>query len=128
MLHVPGLFIAESEGRGRGVFTAQELQEGDIIEICPLIMIPPQEVPIMDKTIVHDYYFLDPEIPGGACIALGYGSIYNHNNKPNAEIRVDSSNQNMNIECIRPIHPGDEIFIDYIGSGKNAPNLWFIPV
>jgi len=51
MLHIPGLYIANSENRGRGVFTAQDLSKGDLIEICPLLLIPKKEVAKIHKTI-----------------------------------------------------------------------------
>ena len=56
MLHIPGLYIANSSNRGRGVFTAQEIETGDLIEICPLLIIPKKDVSAIHKTVLHDYY------------------------------------------------------------------------
>jgi hypothetical protein len=82
MLHIPGLYISFSKKRGRGVFTAQDLNKGDLIEVCPLLVIPKKDVKTVHKTIIHDYYFLMKKPKGSACLALGYGSIYNHKKNP----------------------------------------------
>jgi len=125
MLQKPGLFVTYSEGKGRGVFTAQDIGVGDLIEVCPIILIPQAQLQQIHETIMHDYYFLWPGEDGAACIALGLGSIYNHDAKPNAEIVFDISKKEIELKCIKAIAAGEEIFIDYTGADKNAPDLWF---
>ena len=58
MIHIPGLFIAQTESKGRGVFTSEDLAIRDLIEICPVLKIPVGQLPYLDLTIIHDYYFL----------------------------------------------------------------------
>lgn len=116
----------QSKGRGRGVFTAANINKGDLIEICPVIIIPPKEVKLLDKTELHDYYFCWPKPTKSACIALGYGSIYNHSSKPNAEIVLDLETRSLQFHCIKKIKAGSEILIDYSGGEKKeAKKLWF---
>lgn len=126
MLHIPGLYITETEERGRGVFSAQDLDREDIVEVCPLIIIPAKDLEKIHQTILHDYYFLypDPEKEGMACIALGYGSLYNHSSTPNAIVDFDLDNQQIQIRCIDNIEAGAEILINYNGDGEGK-NLWF---
>ncbi len=124
MLHIPGLYIADSAGRGRGVFTAHELNKGDVIELCPIIVVPPSQLETLHQTILHDYYFLWPDPKGSACIVLGYGSIYNHHSSPNAKVVMHLSSQEIGIECIHSIEAGEEILIDYQG-GDRKNLLWF---
>ena len=123
MLHIPGLYIAESEGRGRGVFTAVDIDKGDIIEYCPLIIIPPAQLKLIDKTIFFDYYYNWPDPKGAACIPLGYGSIYNHSNEPNAEIVLDIEGKVLQFHCLKKTEAGTEIFVDY--KGGEEEELWF---
>ncbi|MBK8348499.1 MAG: hypothetical protein IPL08_13115 [Saprospiraceae bacterium] len=40
MHQIPGLYIADSDDKGRGVFTSIDISAGDTIEICPVIAIP----------------------------------------------------------------------------------------
>lgn len=125
MLHIPGLFIAESPERGRGVFTAQEVGEGDIIEFCPVLLVPEEQVGTIHSTTLHDYYFLWPDGKGSAAILLGYGSLYNHSSTPNAKVFFDIEARSVEIRCIRNISPGDEILINY-REGEDEPEaLWF---
>ena len=128
MLHIPGLYIAHIETKGRSVFTAQNIQPGEVIEVCPVIMIPPEDTDRLHNSSLHDYYFIWPDNSGSTCIALGYGSIYNHSSKPNADVTFDLDEKSIVISCIKPIAAGDEILIDYQGSVKNAPDLWFDPI
>ena len=125
MQHIPGLYIADSDGRGRGVFTAHEVHEGDLIEICPTIMIPAEQLALIDQTILYDYYFLWPGDEGLSCLALGYGSIYNHAELPNASITFDLSEFTIIVMAIKDIEAGGEIFLNYQGEVENPPDLWF---
>ena len=126
MLQVPGLYIGLSEGRGRGVYTAGELNPGDVIEICPLIIIPASEVRNLDQTVLFNYYFLWNEPTGGACLPGGLGCFYNHSSNPNADAEMDIANESLNFICNKNIKPGDEVFIDYTNAGKGK--LWFDPI
>jgi len=123
MLHVPGLYITETEKKGRGVFTLHPLQKGDLIELCPIIILPNQDRSLIDKTFLYHYYFLSPQKE--VCIVLGYGSIYNHSSQPNAEIMFDTENQKVEIHCIETVEKCGEILINYTGELKDAPELWF---
>jgi len=77
MLHVPGLYIAPAN-HGRGVFCGHDISKDDIIEVCPIIKIPKGQLENIDPTIIYEYYFLWEEEGYEACLALGYGSLYNH--------------------------------------------------
>jgi len=125
MLHVPGLYIVYQECKGRSVFTSIPLREGDLIEICPVIVIPSVEVPVIHKTFLHDYYFLWGENMKSCAIALGYGSLYNHEVDPNANFLLDFENEHIEIHAIKDIEAGEEITINYHGEPGDDEPLWF---
>jgi len=125
MLHIPSLYVAESRGRGRGVFTAEVIDNESLIEICPLLVIPSEQVSTIHQTIFHDYYFLLPDSDGGACIPLGYGCLYNHSETPNAEVRIDMENKQIEIHAIENILAGAEVFIDYQDGDREFEEVWF---
>lgn len=125
MQRIEGLFIAESSSKGRGVYSSVDIQEGDLIEICNIIIIPKRELPIIHKTVLHDYYFLWGEDLDDCAIALGYGSLYNHEIYPNANFILDIQNKTIDIEAIKPIKAGEEITINYHGEPGNEDKLWF---
>lgn len=125
MQQIPGLYILKSEGKGRGVYTAGDIFEGSTIEVCPLIIIPEEHVETIHKTVLHDYYFRWGAHQKQAAILLGYGSLYNHSNEPNARaILLDADNEIL-IESIRTINSGEEITIDYFDDESAKEHVWF---
>lgn len=126
MLHIPHLYIADTNEKGRGVFTAEGLEPGDFIEACPIIKIPHDQIKLMDQTILYDYYFSWEEPGYKGCVVLGYGSLYNHSPEANAQFIVDYVDDMIKIVCDKPIAAGGEITIDYTGEGlMDAKDLWF---
>ncbi|MEL6988949.1 MAG: SET domain-containing protein [Bacteroidota bacterium] len=122
--HVPSLFVAKNN-KGRGIFTTEKINKGDLIEVCPLIIIPKDQVKQIHESKLHDYYFLWGEDQKEIAIALGYGSLYNHQLHPNADFLLDLVNETIDIFCIKDIGAGEEITINYHGEdGANDP-LWF---
>jgi SET domain-containing protein len=125
MHQIPGLYISDINDKGRGVFTAQEIPDGALIEVCPVLVIPKSELPVIHKTVLHDYYFLWGEDMDACAIALGFGSIYNHEVHPNANFILDMENQTIDIVAIRDIQPGEEITLNYHGEPGIEDTLWF---
>ncbi len=124
---LPGLYYLETESRGRSVFTSEDIVQGSIIEICPVIIISPEETQVIHKTQLHDYYFIWDMETGSSAIALGYGSLYNHSESPNVEFELDKSNQTIRFLALRNIQAGDELTADYIAAKDEGVTLWFDP-
>lgn len=122
-LHIPSLYIAPSPKGGRGVFTAETIETGSIIEICPVIVLNGDDMTKIHQTRLHDYYFLWGE---NACaIALGYGSLYNHSSDSNADYYMDFERETIDVICIRDIGAGEEITVNYVDGGDQRSALWF---
>jgi len=125
MHQIPGLFITHSSDKGRGVFTSIDITEGDVIEVCPVIIVPRAELPIIHKSVLHDYYFLWGEHMDECAIALGFGSLYNHEIYPNANFILDIENETIDIVAIKGIKSGEEITLNYNGEPGDETTLWF---
>lgn len=125
MHQVPGLYVASTDHAGRGVFTNEEIKIGDLIEICPIIPIPKYQLPIIHKTVLHDYYFLWGEELDQCAIALGLGSLYNHKINPNANFILDIEHNTIDIIAIKDIAAGQEITLNYHGDPGIEDGLWF---
>jgi len=123
-MQIPNLYVAQTV-HGRGVFTAAPVEKGSIIEICHIIVIPKEELPIIHKTTLHDYYFVWGKEMENCAIALGFGSLYNHAVNPNANFILDLSNNTIDIEAIKNIEPGEQITINYHGQPGDEEKLWF---
>lgn len=123
-MQIPNLYIAQTDF-GRGVFTATPIPAGSVIEICHVILIPKAELPIIHKTVLHDYYFLWGQDMQQCALALGYGSLYNHAIHPNANFILDLGQDTIDIEAIKDIAAGEEITINYHGDPGDEEKLWF---
>ncbi|MEL6356545.1 MAG: SET domain-containing protein [Bacteroidota bacterium] len=121
--HLPFLYIASSKRGGRGVFTAREIPAGTTIELAPVIVLDLADTECIHDTRLHDYYFLWGE--EGSAIALGYGSLYNHSRRPNADFRMDFERKEIKFFALHDIIPGKEILINYTDEEDERTRLWF---
>ena len=117
------IYVASSGLHGRGVFTDEPLAKGDLIEVCPVMVIPPDQRPLIDQSVFSGYYFEWDEGAGG--LAMGFGSYYNHSYKPNARYDPGEEEATMLFTAIKPIQPGAEITINYNGDPRSRKKLWF---
>jgi len=122
---IPHIFVAHSQLHGRGVFTGVSISAGSIIEICPILYLPAEDIGSLQNTVINDYYFeWGQDLEAGA-LALGYGSIYNHSFTSNANYQVDMEANILYIHALRDILPGEEITINYNGNPEDDSPLWF---
>lgn len=119
------IYVAPSELHGQGVFAARAIEPGEIIEICPVLLFPKQELEFIRRTVLEDYYFDWGDDGQWYAIALGYGSLYNHSYEPNAEYGMDFGASTIDVYCIQPIPAGMEICINYNGDSENKTLVWF---
>ena len=107
------LVIRRVRGRGRGVFAGRTFAVGELIEVCPVIPLTEAEATTCATTVLDDYFF--EWGPNGAAyaLALGYGSLYNHSNDPNAAFVLRTRLLQIVFRAVRPIRKGEEITIDY---------------
>jgi uncharacterized protein len=123
------LYVSASKLGGRGVFAAESIQKDEMIESCPVILCKKGEREPLDATALYDYYFLwdDEENPDiEAAIALGWGSLYNHNAPSNARYVMDFEEQTIDIFARRYIEAGEEITINYNGDPTDTTPPWFM--
>ncbi|MDP4261512.1 MAG: SET domain-containing protein [Bacteroidota bacterium] len=122
---LPALFIANSGTKGRGVFTSQDIEEGTIIEISPVIVMSREERRLLDQTLLHDYIFEWGVKKDQCCMALGYVPVYNHSYRSNCEYEMDFENASISIKTVRFIKAGEELFINYNGAWNDNKPIWF---
>lgn len=120
-----GLYIEKSNGKGRGVFTKQNIPANTIIEISPVVVMSAEERILLDQTLLHDYIFEWGKGSKQCCMALGYVPVYNHSYKSNCEYEMDFENEIIKVKTIRLIKEGEELFINYNGDWNNAKKIWF---
>lgn len=119
------LYIKNSSGKGRGVFTATDIEPHTIVETSPVIVMSHEERQLLDKTTLHDYIFEWGKETSQCCMAMGYIPVYNHSYTSNCEYEMDFEERIMRIKTIRKIQAGEELFINYNGDWDNKKPVWF---
>lgn len=122
---LPYLFIAPASNKGRGVFTQEPIAAGTVIEIAPVIVMPPKDRPLLDQTLLHDYIFEWGTDSGYCCMALGYVPVYNHAYNSNCEYEMDFDTDTIAIKTMRAIEEGEELCINYNGTWNDNKPVWF---
>lgn len=117
------LYILDDAHKGRGVYALRDYAIGELIEICPVLVIPAAQLPHLDQTTLYDYYFLWNE--NDAAIALGYGSIYNHSTAPNARYETYYEDRLIHFYAHKPIQAHEEILVNYNHDVDDTSRVWF---
>lgn len=122
------VYVGQSivQGAGRGVFARQNILKGEMIETCPIIEITPYDMANLNESILLTYFFFYGEDKENSCIALGFGSLYNHSHVPNAVYTVYASKKIIEFVALTNILIDTEITFDYTsGNSRHMPPLWF---
>jgi uncharacterized protein len=122
---LPCLYIEKTENMGRGIFTSENLDEGTVIEVSPVIIMSQADRKLLDKTLLHDYIFEWGRDRKQCCMALGYIPVYNHSYSSNCEYEMDYNNEIMTVKTVRFIKAGEELFINYNGNWNDNKKVWF---
>jgi len=120
--------IQKTKNKGRGIFAKKDFVVGETIEECPVIPFSAEECAEMDQVAVGkklDNYFYAWKTEDDGALLLGYGWLYNHSYKPNAEYVRDFERQIMIYRAIKSITSGEEITVNYNGEpGNKDPFDW----
>jgi SET domain-containing protein len=119
------LYIKSVKGKGRGVFSTGPISKDDIIEECPVIVLPQADYAIVSSTRMVDYCFFFNREKEELAIVLGFGSIYNHAVLSNACHQLDRENKTMVFYATTDIKTGEEICINYTGDSGDDSLQWF---
>jgi hypothetical protein len=121
-----GLFIAETEQKGRAVYTNEVIANDTVIEEAPVIVMNADDRKLLDQTLLHNYIFeWQPEGADMCCMALGWIPIYNHSYTSNCEYFMNYDDSTICIRTVRDIEAGEELSINYNGGWNDSKPLWF---
>ena len=93
---------------GRGVIAATDIAKGETIEVCPVLELTSDEA----NGVLTDYIVGLGDDVDGSALMLGYGSLYNHSEDPNAEY-IHESDEAYSFTALRDIPAGEQITISY---------------
>ena len=120
------LYLRELPAKGRGVFCSHDIAAGDIIEICPVIVVPGKDVDLLYSTALLHYCFYFNQDENTLSLVMGFGSMYNHRQYPNAVFILDREQQQMIFTAREHIPAHTEICINYGGAYGDDYSKWFI--
>ncbi|MDQ2650631.1 MAG: SET domain-containing protein [Actinomycetota bacterium] len=121
----PSLRVAGAPGVGRGVFAVRPFAVDEVIERCPVIVVPEAETDAVQTTRLGRYVFTWDDTH--SAVGLGFGSLYNHSATPNARWHTVPSELLIEFVATEPIGAGDEVLIHY-GGGDASADLGFEPL
>lgn len=110
--------------RGRCLFATADIRIGEEILVCPVVVIPANEVKAVRATVLGKYVFDWPAEKKSAekksadwnrcCVALGDASLLNHSDNPNADWDATLADKDkIRLVAITGIDAGTEVTIDY---------------
>lgn len=122
------VYISQSKilNAGRGVFARCNIKKGEIIEICPVILVPRHDMSNLNESVLVTYFFYFGKSNERLVIALGFGSIYNHSYEPNATYKIKPRGKTMEFSALKNVKKDTEITVNYNrGNSKDKSPLWF---
>ena len=115
--------VRRVRGKGRGVFARRPIEAGEVIESCPVLVLPARQIgDDPGRHALADFTFAWGR--GTVALALGYGSLYNHSYEPNARYE-DLGKRTKLFVALRDIAAGEEITVNYNGEPHDRSPVWF---
>jgi uncharacterized protein len=122
-----GIEIKQSPLHGKGVFAGKTFLPGAVIETAPAILLQQSDKEFLQSTTLFQYYFLVSSKKTPVALGLGNSSLYNHSYTANAVYSISLHNAAIIIKACKPIHPGEEITLNYNGNPDDATPVYFPP-
>ncbi|MEH1782958.1 SET domain-containing protein [Nostoc sp.] len=117
------LIVGNINIKGRGIFAQKRFLKGELIERAPVVVIPAEQVELLDQTILDNYYY-DWE-DKAAAIAFGLVSLINHSYYPNTYYVKNFAEREVEYIAYQDIEVGEEMTANYNGSPDDKSPIWF---
>jgi hypothetical protein len=125
-----GLYVAHTgTPKGRGVYSARAYAAGDVVELAPVILFDGKfkAIPAEVRELLFNWSALaGAQVAHG--LALGYGSLYNHDNPANLRYEADEPRRVLRFIAARDVAAGEELTINYNdarGVHAEEGDTWF---
>ena len=101
----------------RGLIADRDIQKGEIIEECQILLLDPHDWHLADKTALTNYLFSWGD--KYSSMIFGYAMLYNHSYTPNVVYIRNFEERVMVFKALRRIKKGEELFINYNGKPED---------
>lgn len=106
--------------KGRGLFATADIPRGHLLHTAPCILVTKDEYDNhMKHTVLEEYLFNCSN--GDKLLALGFGSLFNHDKRPNIDYRIKRDELVIDYRVARDVKKDEELCI-YYGC---SDHLWF---
>jgi hypothetical protein len=124
-----GIVRPTGNERVRGVFAPRSVASGEIVEVCPVVLLPGPFValPPEIRRVTFPWGVLTGDGDSHA-IAYGYGGIYNHANPANLRYAALADIGCLQFTAARAIADGEELTINFnslSGDVASDTDTWF---
>ncbi len=121
----PAVRVADVPGKGRAVFAARRIAEGERVDRAPVVVITAAQWPGIEGTALFDYTFEWGDDGQDAAMALGVGSLINHAYAPNVAFTRRYAEGVVDFVALRDIDAGEELTVNYNGDPADRSPVWF---
>jgi len=108
--------VLKSEIHGYGVFAKEPIAPNELIEECRFFDIPMENyrrIEFIAPDFASNFHCWPKAGRDRAALVLGFGSIYNHGDRPNAEMSTDELRRLYVFSATAPIQTDCEILVSY---------------
>src|SRR5689334_18895955 len=111
-------YMDVTEVYGRGFYASREIEKNEVITVCELLVLSPEDTVKVNDTDLKYYTFVYNDKQD--CLVLGDGEIFNHDDNPNVGYKLDydDGRLKMYFYALKNIDPGEQLFIDYSADTK----------
>ena len=123
------IYVDKSPIHGWGVFASEKIFVGELIEECPILSLPMKFGEVSGLMLDYRFNWQSGTLEWEEqVISLGFGSLYNHSETPNAQWKSNNKKRTFEFTCVRDIEPNEEIFVwygdvGYWNDGRDHVNL-----
>ena len=115
-LPVVQLYLKNTPGKGRGVFSHENIPKRTLIHVSPVLILAGQDNDLAQRTILNHYTY---NWGKDQAVALGLGSMFNHSRTNNVGFVRVKEKEIIEYYTLRDIPAETELCIYY------GPHLWF---
>lgn len=130
LLTPPSVYVKDTgTSKGRGVFALRAFSAGDVVEVCPVVVLHALREALPEEFQDRVFHWTwGPDGNGTSALALGYGSLYNHNYPANLRYEVGLPTFVIRFIAVRDIELDEELTINYsgvAGAAVSDDDWWF---
>jgi len=121
-IHLP-IYVSTSENLNgiRCIKAARDIKAGELIESCPVILMPNSNFEHFNKTILASYDYDWDETDGA--FVLGYCILTNHSFSANTMYQRNPKQKRMEYYAVKDIEKDEEVLINYNGDAEDKTPL-----